>query len=158
MSGIWRNWMQAWSVAVIISSLVFVLAAFPATDFPARLFYDFVYWPLDNQSGFTDVARPSIAILGAVFLGWAIMLQGVIKIALDDPASPLWRVITTSVVVWYFVDSGVSFACGIPVNVVTNTMIFVAFLVPLLGSKVLKRGGGGPAFEPPNCAQGNTKI
>jgi hypothetical protein len=158
MSGICRTWMKAWCFAMIISSSVFVLAAFPATDFPARLFYDFVYWPLDDQSGFTDVARPTIAILGAVFLGWAIMLEGVIKIALDDPASPLWRVITTAVVVWYVADGIVSFPCGIPANVITNTLIFAAFLVPLLGSRVLKRGGGGPAFEPPNCAQGNTKI
>jgi hypothetical protein len=139
MSGIWRNWMQAWCIAMMISGLVFVLAAFPVTDFPTRIFYDLVYWPLDGQSGFTDAARPTIAILGAVFLGWAIMLRGVIKIALDDPASPLWRVITTTVVAWYVIDSGVSFACGIPVNVVSNTMIFVAFLVPMLGSGVLRR-------------------
>jgi hypothetical protein len=139
MSGIWRNWMQAWCFTMIISGLVFVLAAFPATDFPARFFYDFVYWPLDGQSGFTDAARPTIAVLGAVFLGWSIMLHGVIKIALADPASPLWRVITTAVAAWYVVDSGVSLACGIPANVITNTMIFLAFLVPAVGSGVLKR-------------------
>jgi hypothetical protein len=140
MTGMWRNWMTVWCIAMIVSGLIFVLAAFPATDVFARIFYDFVYWPLDGQSGFSDAARPTIAILGAVFFAWAIMLQGVIKIALDDPASPLWRVITTGVVVWYVVDSGASFACGIPVNVVTNTLLFVTFLVPVLGSGVLKRG------------------
>jgi hypothetical protein len=139
MTGIWRNWMNIWCITMIVSGLIFVLAAFPATDKVARLFYDFVYWPLDGQSGFSDAARPSIAILGAVFLAFAVLIQSVVKIALDDPSSPLWRVVTTSVVVWWIVDSAASIICGIPVNVVTNTILLMTFLVPILGSGVLKR-------------------
>jgi hypothetical protein len=140
MTGMWRNWMNSWCIAMIVSGLIFVLAALPVTDVFARLFYDFVYWPLDGQSGFSDAARPTIAILGAVFFAWAVMMQGVVKIALDDPKSPLWRVIIVGVVLWYVVDSAVSVACGIPVNAISNTVILAAFLVPILGSGVWRRG------------------
>jgi hypothetical protein len=139
MTGFYRNWLNIWCVAMIASGVIFVLAAFPTTDIFARLFYDLVYWPLDKQSGFSDAARPSIAILGAVFFAFAVLLQGVVKIALDDPTSPLWRVIATSVVIWWLVDSAASVICGIPVNAVTNTILLVTFLVPIMGSGVLKR-------------------
>ena len=140
MTGLYRNWMNIWRAAMIAAGLIFVLAAFPATDIFVRLFYDLIYWPLDGNSGFSDASRPTIAILGAVFLAFAVLIQGVVKIAFDDPASPLWRVITMSVVVWWVVDSGVSVICGVPVNAVTNTILLVIFLVPILGSGVLKRG------------------
>lgn len=138
MTGLYRNWLNIWCVAMIASGFIFVLAAVPATDIFARLFYDLVYWPLDGQSGFSNAARPTIAILGAVFLAFAILVQGVAKIALDNPASPLWRVLTTSVVVWWVVDSVASVICGIPVNALTNTILLVTFLVPIMGSGVLK--------------------
>lgn len=140
MTGLYRSWLNIWCVTMMASGMIFVLAAFPATDIFARLFYDFVYWPLDGQSGFSNAARPTIAIVGAVFWAFAVLLQGVVKIALDDPASPLWRVLTISVLVWWLVDSAASVICGIPVNAVTNTILLVTFLVPTIGSGVLRRG------------------
>lgn len=139
VTGFYRNWMVIWCNAVIATALVFVLAAFPTTDIGTRLFYDLIYWPLDGQSGFSDEARPSIAVLGAVFLAFAVLLRSVILLALDNPISPLWRIATLAMVVWWVVDSGVSVFTGIPVNAVTNTVLLVTFLVPVLGSGVLRQ-------------------
>ncbi len=75
-------------------------------------------------------------MLGAVLIGWAIAILGLIDAA-HRVGAPAWRMLTLSIVVWYFIDSIISVALGFPVNAASNRVFLVTFLVPILASGVL---------------------
>jgi hypothetical protein len=70
-------------------------------------------------------------VLGAVMLGWAValmlLLRGPWRVAL--PVA--WRIVATSVVAWYVVDTGYSAAVGAWPNVALNTVFALLYAVAL---------------------------
>jgi hypothetical protein len=139
MHGFWKSWMIGWCYATIAFGLAFCLAAFPATEGPARLYYDIVYWPFDGASAFGAETRFTAAVLGAVLLGWAVAILGLVDVAPEAPAA--WRWLTASMLLWYVVDSILSVATGVPGNAVSNSFFLAGFLAPVLGSGVLRPAG-----------------
>lgn len=140
MSGLWKTCLWAWWALMLGGALAFWFAAFPGLDAPVLLFYDAINWPLDGETGFTEATRPTAAVLGAVFLGFALALGALMRLAFaatGEQAASLWRAITAIVVVWYVTDSFVSVATGIPGNAVSNTGIAAGYLLPVLASGAL---------------------
>jgi hypothetical protein len=138
MTGFWKTWMIVWCWMVFGFGVVLALAAFPGPDIAAALFYDLVEWPLDGAVTFEPRARFTVAILGAVTIGWALTIFGMIKAA-ETVGPPVWRALTTALVVWYVIDSALSILTGVPVNAVSNTVLLVTYLVPVLASGVLQK-------------------
>ena len=144
MSSFWKSWLTVWWWGMVIASIAFTAAAIPGLDGPVLVFYDIIDGPLDGQSHFTEATRPTTAILGAVFLGFALAIGAMIRMAHAAPAAAaaaLWRTITIIILTWYGVDSTVSVLTGIPLNAVSNTAILAAYLLPVLASGVLKAAG-----------------
>lgn len=75
-------------------------------------------------------------MLGAVLIGWAIAILGLIDAA-HRVGAPAWRMLTLSIVVWYFIDSIISVALGLSRERGVNRVFLVTFLVPILASGVL---------------------
>lgn len=136
MTGFWRSWMQAWCWMTVGFGVVFALVAFPATEGPARMFYDLIYWPLDGQAVFSEDTRLSAALLGAVMIGWAIAIFGLVEAA-DAVGASAWRWLTASITTWFVIDSTISVASGVALNALSNSVFLVTFLIPILGSGVL---------------------
>jgi len=137
MTGFWKTWMLTWCWAVMGVGALFAAAAVPALERGVRLFYDAIYWPIDGVSPYGQDVQLTAALLGAVMIGWAIAILGLVSAA-DTIGAPAWRVLTISIVVWYVIDSIISIALGSPVNALSNTGLLVTFLAPILGSGVLR--------------------
>lgn len=66
-------------------------------------------------------------VLGAVMVGWAVALWGLLGGPGVSAAGAGWRGVGLSVGAWYLLDSGFSAAVGAWPNVVLNTGFAVAF-------------------------------
>jgi hypothetical protein len=136
MTPFWRTWLRVWCWATFGFGAVLAAAAFPALDGPTRWFYDLVHWPLDGQSSFDENVRFTCGVLGAVMIGWALTIFATVDAA-EKLGAPVWRALTTAMVVWYVIDSAISVATGAPVNAVSNTVFLITYLAPILASGVL---------------------
>jgi hypothetical protein len=132
-------WMTAWCAAVGLFGIILVGGGFEATSTPTRFVYDLL-----GGTGQLDLNPPmrfTVAILGAVTLGWSLMLMAVIQAAnqLEKHESRrIWIGITASFVAWYVIDSILSIATGFWLNAVSNTIFGATFLIPVIRSGVLR--------------------
>jgi hypothetical protein len=140
MTGIWKTLMDAFCWLTIAFGVIFAAAGFERTSAPASLFYDLVYWPLDGKSAFAENIRFTVAIMGCVMIGWGVTLYGVVHEACKTSNSPLWRSLTFGVMTWFMIDSTLSVVSGVPMNAVANLGFLFCFIVPVIGSGVLKQG------------------
>jgi hypothetical protein len=137
MSCFWRNWISGWCWAVALFGAALAAGAFEATSAPARLFFGVL-----NGSAALDLhahMQFSLAVLGAVTIGWSLTLYAAVQAAnlLDDQGRPIWRLVTASLVVWYVIDTALSFATGFALNAIPNTVFLAVFLFPIVYSGVL---------------------
>jgi len=141
MSGFWRTWMLVWCWGVVAFGAAFAAAALPAGETPALKFYDLIFWPLDGAQSFdAPMLRLTVAILGAVMMGWALTILAAMQAAERGSGAAVWRAVTGALLTWYAVDSAASLLNGSPMNVLSNTVFAGLFLAPVLGSGVLRRG------------------
>lgn len=140
MTGLWKTWMTVWCWAVGLFGLALAGAGLEATDGPARLLFGIIGDPADFH--LDDQARFTIALMGAVTLGWAMTMAAAIRAAnqLGAAGRPLWRGLTGGLLVWFVIDSSLSIATGYPLNAASNTLILATWLLPLWRSGVLGRG------------------
>lgn len=133
MSGFWRTWMVGWCWVVAAFGALLAGGAAPATSGPVRLLLEV----LNGSAAVTldDTARFSLAVLGAVTIGWSLTLLAAIEAAcqLGARGRPVWRQIAISVGAWYVIDSFLSVVTGFGFNVIPNTLLTVAFLPPIVG-------------------------
>jgi hypothetical protein len=137
MSTTWKTWLDVWLLVMFGAAGLFALAAFPPLDAAVRLFYDVIYWPLDGNSAWGEDLRPSVGILGAVFMGMTLFMKIAIDAAQMHSDQALWRKIFAALLAWYVVDSIISVVTGVPVNALSNTLIFASGAVPFIASGVL---------------------
>jgi hypothetical protein len=138
MTGLWKTWIDIWGWAMVGAGVLFALAAFPQTDFLARFFYETVDWPSTKTIVFDPIDyRLSVGLVGALTIGWAIMMVGMIRLG-HIYGRPVWQVLTTGFVTWWVIDSAMSVMLGFPFNAVSNTVLLVAYLIPIMASGVLK--------------------
>ena len=85
--------------------------------------------------------RFSLAVMGAVSIGWAVTLFFFVRAAIDlgGQGRPLWDAITASMVSWFVIDSALSVATGFGLNVVPNIALALMYIVGLIASGALKR-------------------
>lgn len=138
MTGFWRSWIIVWCWAAGLFGAAVAGGAFESTDGPVRsLFTAFGRWGAPDM---TPHLRFATGLLGAVTIGWALTLAAV-ACAVETVSAAMWRTVTTAVVAWYLVDSGLSIATGFAFNAVSNTLFTAAYLVPILASGVLRGKG-----------------
>lgn len=126
----WARALQAMLVAVGAYAAVMVIRP----DLADRL----VYTPLGfgAAAGGVDTAASGYvqfvtAVTGAVLLGWAVVLVGLAggPLARRDPL--IWRVVVSSLTVWFVADTGMSLAVGYPTHAAFNVLFAVVLGIPL---------------------------
>lgn len=138
MTGLWKTWITFWCWGVILFGLVLALGGLPATDGIVRALYPLLSSaPLPD--GFLDAPgmRFSIALMGAVTMGWGLTILFLLP-AIQAAGAPAWRGLTAALVIWFVIDGALSAATGFALNNLPNTALAVAYLVPLMASGVLK--------------------
>lgn len=127
-----QNALKAASVLVMSFGVIVALAAHPSTGGVASFFGDLLFWPLDSRpSLLSPGSRLLAAIGGGVMFGWGLMLWHVSVHLL--PAHPVLaaRIVRSSLLAWFIVDSLGSTVAGAPLNAALNAVLLAAFLWPL---------------------------
>ena len=140
MTGVWKIWMRVWFGAALLFGAALSLAAVPAADGPAR-------WLLATIGGDPALAamldqpvmRFAFGLQGALTIGWMLTLMAAVQGA-EAVGPALWRKILVAMLAWYVIDGAISVMTGFPMNAVSNTLLTIGFLIPVLGSGVLRRG------------------
>ncbi len=141
MDGARRTLKLAAGVVVGFGFLV-AFAAHPATDAPARLLLDLIFWPLDGAPGLEGGgARLLAAIAGGVMVGWGVTLFMLVD-ALADRFPALGRIVLASLGAWFLVDGAASIASGGWLNAFLNIGFLALFALPVLSRP---RAGDEPA-------------
>jgi hypothetical protein len=132
-------WMTGWCGAVGLFGVLLVGGGFEVTSGPVRVLFDVLNGP--GELDLNPYLRFSLAILGAVTIGWSLTLMAVIQAADQFEkrvSQSIWIKMTASIVVWYVIDSILSVATGFWLNAVSNTIFSAAFLIPVIRSGVLR--------------------
>lgn len=141
MSGFWRGWFVVWCFSIGAFGAVLSCGAFEATSGPVRFVLSNLRGP--SEALFDPPLRFSLAVMGAVSIGWAVTLFGVIGAAIDlgDKGRPLWNAISAGMVSWFVIDSTLSVATGFGLNVAPNLALAGMYVLGVLGSGALKTSG-----------------
>jgi hypothetical protein len=123
--GIWWKWLVAASGFVVLFGFVLLF-------FGDDLFLD---PPLDALAS-EDRAFQSwvYGVLGAVMVGWGILLLYVAYVPFRRGERWAWHSLFLALVVWYVLDTGASLYHGVYLNAAFNTGFLVIFGIPLLAS------------------------
>ncbi|MFC4441973.1 hypothetical protein [Caulobacter henricii] len=148
MSGFWRNWLMAWCGSVVLFGAVLVGGGFEATSGPVRLIFGFLDGPMPLD--LNAQMRFSLALMGAVSIGWAVTAAGMIQagLLLGERGRPVWLWLTAGVLTWFIIDTPMSIATGYGLNALPNLFLLVTFLLPILRSGVLRAPRHGEAGDP----------
>lgn len=139
MSEFWRKWLSVWCGGVLLFGVVLAGGAFEATSGPVRAVLALLDGP--GEPSFDPHLRFSLALMGAVSIGWGITLFAAIRAAGEiggAQARRLWLGITVSVIAWYGIDSALSVATGFARNAIPNTLLLAGYLLPVVRSGVLR--------------------
>ena len=139
MSGFWRGWFMVWCLSIGLFGAVLSGGAFEATRGPVQLLLSILGH--GAPAAFDQTLRFSLAVMGAVTIGWAATLFCIVRaaISLGDQGRPLWNAVSAGMVSWFVVDSLLSVATGFGLNVAPNLVLAGMYVVGLLGSGALKR-------------------
>ena len=132
-------WMTGSCGAVGLFGIILVGGGFEVTSGPVRILFDVLNGP--GELDLNPYLRFSLAILGAVTIGWSLTLMVVIQATnqLEKRVSKsIWIGVSASVVIWYAIDSILSIATGFWLNAVSNTIFTATFLIPVIRSGVLR--------------------
>ena len=142
MTDFWKNWLRLWAWGVVIFGVVLSSGAFAATDSVVRPIFDLLGNPFPDQPD--PHHRFSLGLMGAVSIGWGMTLLGmcnaVFKLSRED-AAPFWRAVLVATIIWYMIDGYISYATGFALNIVSNTLLLLFLLIPLLKTGALQGAG-----------------
>jgi hypothetical protein len=136
MTGFWRSWLGVWCWAVAAFGVLMACAGWEATSAPTERFIAIMHQ--GGPVAFDPPLRLAYAMVGGLTLALAILVAAATRAAnaLGDAGRPIWRMITLALLVWFVIDSSVSCATGFVLNAVSNTLLMVGFLAPVLATGV----------------------
>ncbi len=138
MHGLWATWIRVWCWGVLAFGVVLATVAVPPLDGLVRALYSLFSGGGENAAAFdTNAMRFGLGLQGALTMGWALTFLAAIR-----TGAPIWRELTAAVLIWYVVDSAISVSTGFALNAVSNTVLTIAFLVPVMASGVLNQRVG----------------
>lgn len=129
MNTLWTRWAAVWAAGLTVFGLILAGAAHPATDGLTRAVYALV--GPNHALSFEPTLRFSIALMGAVSIGWG---ATILLLALDKETSrsaAVWRCVTCGFAVWFVIDSALSIYTGFALNALSNLLLVLAGALPL---------------------------
>ena len=140
-SPFWVAWLLAASAGVVLFGLALVMA--PALTLQG--FSLLVYADGQRLGSYGPEAVQYIslvhAVIGAVMIGWGVVLALVVRGPFASGAPIGWQVIAASIAAWFVPDTTYSLWSGFWQNAVLNLVFFLVFAIPLAATY---RTRGGP--------------
>lgn len=118
-------------VVVVVGSIGALMVLARRTT--ARAFELLVFGGAESvvSDGAEDYVSFVYAVLGAVMIGWMTALAPIVRGPLRRREPWAWSTVTTSLVVWFAIDSTISVTAGFAENALLNLAFVTAFAVPL---------------------------
>ncbi len=128
MFNFWRRWLQAMIILIILFSLYLTYSAFDGglSQFNTLFFENSI------PEGVITYQRWVSGLLGSVWMAYGIALLFITDNSFDNRERWAWNCITVSLLVWFLVDSFISFFLGVGINAIGNSIYFVLIILPLL--------------------------
>jgi hypothetical protein len=150
MSNFYKNWLNLWAWGVVLFGVILALCAFPSTEGPTRLFYEYVLGnPMPTQPD--QHFRFAMGLMGCISVGWGLTFRAAFAAGhelIGEASRTFWRAIMGAAAIWFFTDSYVSIHTGFWRNAVSNSVLAVLFLIPLIRSGVLRGCAAKSAMRP----------
>lgn len=126
------GWLKTGSAITIGFGVIIAAAAIPALQAPTAVLLDLVYLPLDGApSPAGPDARLLSAISGGVLIGWGLMMWLIATTLYPKEPAICRKIILTSIVAWFVVDSSMSIAAGAILNAFFNIGFLLVFALPV---------------------------
>jgi hypothetical protein len=126
----WWRWLVVAAFVVLLVGAAFVLLAGPMQPlFESLYFAPRSSVPLGADAA--DYVSFMGAVLGAVMVGWAVLLLYVLYGPFRRLERAAWDMIAASLGVWYVLDTAFSLFSGFWQNAVLNTAMLAMFAVPM---------------------------
>jgi hypothetical protein len=128
----WRCWL------IILSSIIILFGLFLVLFSNTKLFTPFnilINGSFPVNEGLNVPNRLLIwlyAILGATMIGWGIFILYLLQNAFALKERWTWYAISVGMLAWFIPDTFMSYFCGAYFNVILNSFLFLAFLMPLI--------------------------
>lgn len=127
-----QNGLRFAAAVTITFGLAMALAAAPVLNLPIRLLSDLLIWPLDGAETLqAHDARLALAIGGGVMSGWGAMIWQLAGAPMTAAPDATRRIILTSALTWFCIDSTASILAGAALNVPANAVFLALFLWPM---------------------------
>lgn len=137
----WLRWLKIVGFLLVLFGIF--MGLFNASPFFA-LFNDNidpVFWGGDPLvRGTQDFRTWVYGAWGATIAGWGVSLLFLIYNAYEKRARWAWFAIALGLGIWYVLDTGVSIIFRVHFNVVFNSLILLAVVIPLAGTYQQMRG------------------
>jgi hypothetical protein len=128
---LWRLWLLSAVAGVGVFGLTCVLLP----DVIAAFFNLLIFGRTVLPTGFGLAAAPYLSfvygVLGAVMLGWAVLMMMVVEGPFRRGERAGWHMIALPFGVWFVVDSTWSLSTGYWQNALLNAAFALAFAIPL---------------------------
>lgn len=130
------SWLKVTGILLIVIGAIFAWTTTGPMAGINVLFVDLAVFPVDNAQTYTATeTRLLAAIVGGLTAGIGAAIWMVTKHVYAESPTVGRKIILTFVMVWFCVDGLGSVLSGAPVNVVLNTGLLIAMILPLVWIK-----------------------
>jgi hypothetical protein len=133
---LWQRWLLILGVIIVVFGVALAfLYSTPLFDI-FRTQIDPAFWAAGELTGGTVPFQQWVyAVLGATMAGWGVCIAFIAAVPFKRREKWAWNCLALAVSLWFVIDTFLSWRFGAMFNVVFNTLIFLAVLVPLLLSR-----------------------
>lgn len=140
------RWLKLGSALTVLFGILVAAAATPFGAEPARFLADLIFFPVDGaQRLAAPETRLISAIGGGVMAGWGVLLWMISTHLFPSDNALAAKLIISSVVTWFVIDSAGSIVAGAPLNAALNVSFLLIFCIPLWRHRLY---AGRPIVEP----------
>ena len=134
-SNLWVDYMTVVAGLVIVFAAGMVLTPWVSDGLFGWMFLGETGDPPGASEEIAEYLQFTHGILGAVMIGWMIVVIWLVRgpVAAGDQAA--WRALTASIVGWFLIDTTYSLISGFWENAVLNVVFMLAFLPGLAGTR-----------------------
>ena len=93
-----------------------------------------------SEPVFNDIERFAFGLMGAIAIGWGLTLFYFFRAAhASNMGNKMYRQAFAVLIIWNVIDGYISYLTGFQINIVSNLLLSLGFVIPLYLTGKLKR-------------------
>ncbi|WP_337658788.1 hypothetical protein [Sphingorhabdus sp. Alg231-15] len=130
------NFMRFVAIISLLSAVIFALGAIGDPTGSLSRFLAIIIPGSEGVGGIaTPEAKVGLAIAGGVFAGFMVMVLLITVPAIEQGNAAIKRASIYAFLAWFIVDSAASIAGGVALNALSNSILLILYLLPLVWVK-----------------------